>query len=978
MNSPNRLATGGRIDRGRPLRFTYDGKRFHGFAGDTLASALLAEGQIEVAPSIYLGRPRGIVTADCAEPNALVEVLGTCPEPMRPATDVELYDGLSVKSLSGVGWLGTAGDREADGREADDREADDREADDREADDREVHDKKYVHTDVLVIGAGPAGITAALSAGRAGARVTLVDSQRELGGCLLEGDEHINGQPALDWVRGAIRELVEMPEVRILTRSTATGYYDHNYALIAQRRPGAAKGQPVQRLWHVRAQQVVLATGAQERPLVFAENDRPGIMLASAVRGYVNRFAVLPGRDVVVFTTADSAYSVALDLLAAGARVRVVDARRNPPVWLGDEVKVMGGEVLSSSVVVSTEGEHRVSSVRVRGIDTNDRLTGVAWEMTCDLLAVCGGWNPIVHLYGQAGGALRWDDLIGGFVPAHTRPDLPRVIGAARGTYDLAGCVAQGFAAGADAATASGFRAAPPRIPPVTGDRPAMRPRPLWIVPGEFGEPAQWETHFVDLQRDRTVADVWRALGTGMRSVEHVKRYTTISTGSDQGKTSSVNTIGIIAQALAAGSPDEVGTTTFRPPYTPVRFALLAGRDRGVLHDPVRMTPMHAWHVSAGAVFENVGQWKRPWYYPHDGENMDAAVRRECAAARNGVAMMDASTLGKIEIVGPDAARFLNRVYTNGFAKLAVGKARYGMMCTADGMVFDDGVTMRLAEDRFLMSTTTGNAAAVLDWLEEWLQTEWPDLEVYCTSVTEQWAAVAVAGPDSRKVIAEVAPALDVSATSFPFMEFRNTYLLNGIPARISRISFSGELAYEINVATWYGQSVWDSVLAAGADYGITPYGTETMHVLRAEKGFVIVGQDTDGTVTPYDLGMDWVVSTRKDFIGKRSFSRPDTSRQDRKHLVGLLPVDPDEQLPEGAHLVAVDGPVQPPVPMLGHVTSSYYSEALGRTFALALVRGGRHRVGEVLHVPINGHSVPVTVTEPVFYDKEGARRDGR
>ena len=958
MTNRNRLPSGGRIDRSRPLRFTVDGVQSQVYAGDKLASALLAEGRMRVAPSIYLQRPRGIVAADCTEPNALVQLHGGPPEPMVPATEIELYDGLSAETLSGVGWLGSAPDTA-------------------------VHDKKYVHADVVVVGAGPSGIAAALAAGRGGARVILVDSRRELGGSLLDGDEHIDGRPATAWVRRAVRELVELPEVRVLTRSTAVGYYDDNYLLIAERRTDhlgdARPSQPRQRLWHVRAQRVVLATGAHERPMVFADNDRPGIMLASAVRSYLNRYAVLPGRDAIVFTTSDSAYSTALDLLSAGARVRaIVDTRPKPPVRLVEQVRAAGTEVYAGAAVVATEGEHRVTSVRIRDINPDGMLTGPAVDFCCDLLAVCGGWSPVAHLYSQAGGALRWDQIVGGFVPDGTRQGLPKVVGAARGTYDLAGCLAQGFGAGAEAATASGFRVAPPPVPPVGGDRPPAQPRPLWIVPAETGEPSEWNTHIVDAQRDSTVADVWRAIGAGMRSVEHIKRYTTISTGSDQGKTSGVNAIGMIADALGAGSPGETGTTTFRPPYTPVPFALLAGRDRGDLHDPVRTTPMHPWHVAAGAKFENVGQWKRAWYYPRPGEDMDAAVRRECAAARTGVAMMDATTLGKIEIVGPEAATFLNRIYTNAFAKLAVGKARYGVMCTADGMVFDDGVTMRLAEDRFLMTTTTGNAAAVLDWLEEWLQTEWPHLAVQCTSVTEQWVTIAVAGPDSRAVIARMAPDLDVSAEEFKFMEFRETVLHNEIPARICRISFSGELAFEINVASWYGLAVWEAVAKAGEDYGITPYGTETMHVLRAEKGFVIVGQDTDGTITPYDLGMDWVVSTRKDFVGRRSFSRADTARADREHLVGLLPVDPDERLPEGAQLIAAETAIQTPVPMLGHVTSSYYSAALGRTFALALVKGVRQRMGEVLHAPVNGNIIAAEVTKPVFYDEEGARRDGR
>lgn len=498
----------------------------------------------------------------------------------------------------------------------------------------------------------------------------------------------------------------------------------------------------------------------------------------------------------------------------------------------------------------------------------------------------------------------------------------------------------------------------------------------MWVVPGEDGDPSEWSDHFVDLQRDATVADVQRAIRAGMRSVEHIKRYTTIGTAHDQGKASGVSATGVIARLLGARSPGEVGTTTFRGPYVPVSFALLAGRERGALFDPVRTTAIHPWHVQHGAVFENVGQWKRPWYYPQPGESMEAAVLRECSAAREGVGVMDATTLGKIEVIGPDAGEFLNRVYTNAFAKLAVNSARYGVMCRADGMVFDDGVTVRLADDRYVMTTTTGNAAGVLDWLEEWLQTEWPGLRVRFTSVTEQWATVAVVGPGSREVVAALAPDLDVSNDAFPFMTARQTRLANGVSARICRISFSGELAFEINVASWYGLATWESVIQAGKPLGITPYGTETMHVLRAEKGYPIVGQDTDGTVTPQDLGMEWVVSRQKDFIGKRSFGRADTARTDRRQLVGLLPVDPAVLLPEGAQLVA-DAEVAPPTRALGHVTSSYRSAALGRTFALALVAGGRERLGETVYAPLPGGVIAATITDTVLYDPKGTRRDG-
>ncbi|MGC0316563.1 sarcosine oxidase subunit alpha family protein [Kitasatospora acidiphila] len=962
---PRRLPHGGRVDRSAPLRFTFDGVEYTGLRGDTLASALIANGVLHTAPSLHRGRPRGIATAGVEEPNALVQIDGPCSEPMRLATTVELYEGLSATSLRGLGRLDPAPDEA-------------------------VYDKMHVHTDVLVVGGGPAGLAAALAAGRSGARVVLVDDQPELGGSLLAGREKIDGRPALDWVEDVRAELAAQADTRILTRSTATGYYDHNYLLVAEHRTDHLGPHPVpgisrQRLWHIRARRVVLATGSHERPMVFAGNDLPGVMSAAAVRAYVNRYAVLPGYRTVVLTTNDHAYATALDLVAAGAEVAaLVDTRPQPPADLVDSARRTGIEVIAGSAVVGARGEARVAAVRIAALDTDDAISSPVREMACDLLAVSGGWSPAVQLWSQSQGSLRYDEELAAFVPAEAAQHVD-CVGAARGILDLAGCLDDGFAAGAGAAGLTGFPVAvpspglrpggPPYPPDSGGGRPS-RPRPVWVVPGEDGDPSEWSDHFVDLQRDATVADVQRAIRAGMRSVEHIKRYTTIGTAHDQGKASGVSATGVIARLLGARSPGEVGTTTFRGPYVPVSFALLAGRERGALFDPVRTTAIHPWHVQHGAVFENVGQWKRPWYYPQPGESMEAAVLRECSAAREGVGVMDATTLGKIEVIGPDAGEFLNRVYTNAFAKLAVNSARYGVMCRADGMVFDDGVTVRLADDRYVMTTTTGNAAGVLDWLEEWLQTEWPGLRVRFTSVTEQWATVAVVGPGSREVVAALAPDLDVSNDAFPFMTARQTRLANGVSARICRISFSGELAFEINVASWYGLATWESVIQAGKPLGITPYGTETMHVLRAEEGYPIVGQDTDGTVTPQDLGMEWVVSRQKDFIGKRSFGRADTARTDRRQLVGLLPVDPAVLLPEGAQLVA-DAEVAPPTRALGHVTSSYRSAALGRTFALALVAGGRERLGETVYAPLPGGVIAATITDTVLYDPKGTRRDG-
>ncbi|WP_324604532.1 glycine cleavage T C-terminal barrel domain-containing protein, partial [Saccharomonospora iraqiensis] len=515
--------------------------------------------------------------------------------------------------------------------------------------------------------------------------------------------------------------------------------------------------------------------------------------------------------------------------------------------------------------------------------------------------------------------------------------------------------------------------AEPARLPSVER-APMLATGVRWLPPHTPDDGGA--TQFVDLARDATVADVRKAVGAGLDSVEHVKRYTTLGTAHDQGRTSGLLASGIIADLLGADIA-EVGTTTFRAPYTPVTFAALAGRDRGELYDPVRVTALHDWHVAQGAPFENVGQWKRPWYYPRAGEDMETAVLRECHAVRTGVGIQDVSTLGKIDVQGPDAAEFLDLVYTNKMSTLKVGRIRYGVMCTADGMVFDDGTVLCTDEQRYLITTTSGNAAGVLDWLEDWLQTEWTHLRVHLTSVTEHWATIALAGPKSRDVLARVTDDVALDAESFPFMAWR-TATVAGCAARVCRISFSGELAFEINVPWWHGRAVWEALIDAGAPEDITPYGTETMHVLRAEKGFPIVGQDTDGTVTPQDLGMGWAVSTKKDdFLGKRSFTRPDTARTDRKQLVGLLPVDTDLVLPEGAQLVADAELPEPPVPMLGHVTSSYRSAPLGRGFALALVKSGRERLGETVYSPVGDRLAAVTVTEPVFYDKEGARRDG-
>ena len=957
MTAPFRTGAGGRIDRDTVHTFAFNDRELAGHPGDTLASALLAHGVHQVTTSIKLGRPRGFTAAWAEDTGGLIQMEHPFPEPMLLATTVELFDGLVARGIPGQGRLA-------------------------EIADTAKYDATHVHTDVLIVGAGPSGLAAALTAARSGARVALLDDQSEAGGALLGSTDTIDGKPALDWVTDAIGELATFPDVLHLQRTTAFGTYDDGFVLALQRRTDhLGEKAPVrisrQRVWRIRAKRIVVAAGAHERPVVFTDNDRPGVMLANGARTFLHRYGVKVGEQAVVFTTNDSAYLAAFDLDDAGVAINaIVEARPELSRDLLDQCTSRGITLHLGSVVTGTRGEERVTHALVSGIDT---------PVACDVLLVSGGWNPAVHLYSQARGKLRYDETLGAFVPGEAL-DGVSVAGSATGIFDLPGCLRNGREAAESALTELGVTAT---AHPVAGEADPVREpgaaAVLWYVPDAGTATGQ----FVDVQRDATVADLVRAVGAGMRSMEHIKRYTTIGTAHDQGKTSGVVASGITSELLGT-RPQDMGVTTFRPPYTPVAFAALAGRSRGHMFDPERVTAVHQWHVDRGAVFEDVGQWKRPRYYPLPGEDMDDAVLRECAAVRGGVGILDGSTLGKIDVQGPDSGQFLDMLYTNMMSTLKVGMIRYGVMCGADGMVIDDGTVMRLADDRFQVFTTTGGAAHILDWMEEWLQTEWPHLLVRLTSVTEQWHTFPVVGPRSRDVVGAVfgpsthpaTPAhdLDVSNDAFPFMAWRDTSI-DGVHVRIGRVSFSGELAYEVNVMGWYATALWERLIEAGEPYGITPYGTETMHVLRAEKGYPIIGQDTDGTVTPQDLGLGWAVSKKKvDFIGKRSFSRNENLNPLRKQFVGLLPIDAETVLPEGAQIIesTTDGQLPPPpVPMLGHVTSSYRSAHLGRPFALALVKGGHARIGDTLSVPVNGTLVPVEVTGSVLVDPEGARRDG-
>lgn len=982
-----RLDGRGRVDRRTAINFTFDGRSYTGCGGDTLASALLANGVHLVGRSFKYHRPRGILGAGADEPNALVGVRRDAARyvPNLLATQIELYEGLDAVSQNRSPSL------ERDRMSVNDRfgrflpagfyyktfiwpkGAWDKLYEPKiraaaglgiapDAPDPDRYAQRYAHCDVLVVGAGPAGIAAATAAAQSGARVMLCDDRAQMGGSLLAAsDAQIDGLDAQAWLAQTLQALGTMPNVTLLPRTTAFGYYPHNMLGLAERLtdhlPTPEAGGTRERLWQVRAGQVVLAPGAIERPLVFPDNDRPGIMLAEAGRIYLQQYGVAVGRKVVVITAHDSAYRAAHELTEAGVDVTLADVRPEPNAAQPGTVPF---RVLAGATVEGTSGKLRVQSVSIGhggGIE----------KIACDAVLMCGGLTPSVHLFSQSRGKLAWDDEVQAYLPAKSA-EAERTAGAGRGRFELADALADGDRAGRDAAAAAtGDPAASPSI-----DRRVEVRHPIGHG-GRIGElPHRANTSagkaFVDWQNDVTAKDIALAAQEGFRSIEHVKRYTTTGMATDQGKLSNINALGIVSAAIGRSIP-EIGLTTFRPPYTPVTFGTLAGAARGDLFDPVRTTPMHDWATDAGAVFEDVGQWKRARFFPRQGEDMDQAVARECRAVREAVGIFDASTLGKIEVVGKDAAEFMNRLYVNAWTKLGVGKCRYGVLLREDGFVMDDGVVGRLAPDRFHVTTTTGGAARVLALMEDYLQTEWSDLDVWLTSTTEQWSVIAVQGRHARAVLEPLVQNLDIAAEAFPHMSIAEARICD-VPMRLMRVSFSGELGFEVNVPSAQGQRIWSAIVEQGRLHGMTPYGTEAMHVLRAEKGFIIVGQETDGTVTPDDVGLGWAIGKQKpDFVGKRSLARPSMSAPDRKQLVGLLTIDRGQLLEEGAQVSA-----DPKGHSIGHVTSSYESSAVGRPIALAMVEGGRARLGERLCVPMPGRSIAVEVVEPVFFDKENAR----
>ena len=836
-----------------------------------------------------------------------------------------------------------------------------------------MYDHKHIHCDVLVIGGGISGIIAAKIAAKSGSNTILIDDKNTLGGStIFQNNENfkINDEISKDWLFKEIEELKKLKNLTIKTRTSVAAYHSYNYLLAKENLTDhLSKNNKTsnirQRLWKIRSNKVIIASGAIERPLVFNNNDRPGIILASSVNKYLNFYGVICGENNFVFTNNDSAYETALSLFEKGIQIKIIDIRKKTNSKIVKRVEKLGIDIYWNSTVTNTFGYRKLNSIEIMNLsEDGSNVIGKKIKVKCDCLAISGGWTPMVHMHTQSGGKLNFRESDQVFLPKELGSEHISV-GSCNGDFELDDIIKN---TNEKVKSLLNLKETEFEKTYVSCTK-ELDKRNIWLLPNKItlGKTKS----FIDFQNDSTAKDIKLALREGFRSIEHVKRYTTTGMATDQGKLSNMHALGIIAET-AGVKMGTLGTTTFRPPFTPLTFGAIVGRNVGQFFDITRRTSIHEWHIKNNAKFENVGQWKRPWYYPKENENMYQAVQRESKAARDSAGILDASTLGKIDIQGSDASEFLNRVYTNAWSKLAIGKCRYGLMLNEDGMVYDDGVTTRLGENHFLMTTTTGGAANVLSKLEDYLQTEWPELDVFLTSVTDQYSTASICGPNSKKILMKLFPNVNFNDDDFPHMSFKNS-TINNINCRIMRISFTGELSYEINIEAKYGKSLWEKCIDAGKDFNITPYGTETMHLLRAEKGFIIVGQDTDGTMTPIDLQMDWIVSKKKyDFIGKRSLYRSDTIKEDRKQLVGLLTEDPKEILEEGAQIVSDIS--KKPVEMLGHVTSSYFSPNLNKSIALAVVRNGKKMKGQKLIVPMENKNINVIVSDSIFLDKENKR----
>ncbi len=967
-----RLAEGGDIDRARRLSFTFDGATFDGFAGDTLASALLANDVAIVGRSFKYHRPRGLMAAGVEEPNALMAVgEGPGTEVNLRATEIELTQGLAARAVNcwpnarfDVGAVNNliarfipAGFyyktfmrpdwgffepfiRRAAGLGKPSAEAD-----------PDQYDALYAHTDILIVGAGPAGLAAARAAAGGGARVMLVEQDPLLGGSLRWRGGEIDGAPAKEWADELSRGLRMDEEARVLTRTTAVGYFDHNELALIER---LVDRDTRLRFWRVRAKKVILACGAIERPLVFAGNDRPGIMLASAVHRYLGQFAVRAGERLAIFTNNDSAYALARDYAAAGGDIAaIIDHRRDSPAI--DHALEAGLNVVTGDAI-ATGGASSLSGVTVRDKQGRER------RIACDALAMSGGWSPSAHLFKQSGGALRWDDA-----QACLRPDrsvqAERSVGAANGDFGLRAALSGGHEAAVAALGELAIKTAPIALPRAADKGDRLKISPLWRVRAKGKA-------FVDFQNDVTADDIDLSAREGYVSIEHLKRYTTLGMAPDQGKTANVNALAIMGEATGR-TPAEVGTTGYRFPFTPVPIAAFAGFQRGRLFHPTRRMPGHAAHEALGAVFEEYGGWLRPACYRRAGETPHDAEQREALAVRTSAGIFESSTLGKIEVKGPDAAEFLDRIYANTMSTLSVGKVRYGVMLNEYGVIVDDGVCARLADDCFLVGTSSSAAEKIAFTLEEWLQCEWPDLAVIVAPVTTAWGVVTLTGPHARDILLGAGVDIDISAEAFPHMSFRAGKAA-GAEARIFRVSFTGETSFEVNVPPAAVEGVWAKLMAAGKAFGVTPVGIDALMLLRAEKGYLHIGGDTDGTTNALDIGWDHVLKRKSDFVGRRSLLRPADQARDRFQFVGLEGVDGGGALSIGAHVrkIGATGETE------GYVTSSGFSPILKRGVALGMVKAGRLRKGEILDLQ-DGSKRRVRITDPCQYDPEGARLHG-
>ena len=995
MSQEFRITSGGLIDRSKEISFIFNGKKYTGYKGDTLASALLANGVHLIGRSFKYHRPRGIIAAGVEDANGKVQLYkDNITEPNVNVTEVELVEGLRIESQNcwpsvnfDVGGINNFLNRffpagfyyktfmwpksfwyhvyepfirkaAGMGRASLDPDPD-------------RYEHQYEHCDILVVGSGPSGIASALSAAKNGARVILAEDKARFGGSLLTDNVTIGNKNGDEWVEDSISELKSMPNVIIKKRSQVFGYYDHNMLVMFERCKDHLNNPepytPRQRLWYIRAKHVLISTGSIERPLIFANNDRPGIMLASSAREYLKVYGVLPGKKPIIFTNNDTAYETAIEFKSHGIDTIILDTRKSSDAGVVIEAKNIGIEVKFNHGIANTAGYKKVKSATIGELTKSKDGYKNLTTIPCDSIFVSGNWTPTVHLASQSGNKLKYESETDTFLPDQSR-QKETVTGSANGSFTLKESLADGFKKGyqlSDEITKNGRETSIP----ISDEKDFGSHDKFWCMPLPDNKHYK---RFVDFQNDVAVSDIQLALREGFRSIEHVKRYTTLGMATDQGKTSNLNGLQLVSDLEKKIVP-EVGHTTFRPPYTSVTIGTIIGREVGKNYRATRKSPIHEWHEKNNAVFVDAGLWLRPRYYKRGNETLQEAAKREALNVRQNVGICDVTSLGKIDIKGKDSAEFLNRVYTNAFLKLPVGKARYGVMLREDGMVFDDGTTTRLAENHFHMTTTTAQAANVLSHLEYYLQVVWPELDVNVVSTTEQWAGAAIAGPKSRELLQRLFPEEDMSNEGFPFMGFKELKFKNTV-ARVFRISFSGELAFEMNVMSDYGEEMWNEIISQGKDFGIQPYGTEALSTLRIEMGHV-AGSEIDGRTIAHDLSLEGMLSQKKDFIGKRSLNRKAFTENNREQIVGVVPVDKKTSIPEGSYLVE-NAKASFPNPKLGHVSASCWSVEYDNPFSLAIIKDGKNKKGEKLFAvsPLKNKIIPVEIVSQHYVDPEGKR----